>query len=258
MLRALGQATIRRVQGFLYACGFVYQTLKASALFFRRRQVGYRVMTMQILFTGFEALGITAFISLALGAVLILQGQTILPRFGQGQLMYPILVMVITRELGPVLTAFIIIARSGTAIATQLGNMVISHEVEAYVSTGINPISFLVVPRVVGVTVSLFLLNLYFNFFGLAGSYALAVLLQPLSLSEYALNLMDNLRLVDVLASVSKSIVFGVIISLVATYHGFRVTNASTEIPQVVIKAVGQSFVFVILADAVITVISYV
>ena len=108
-----------------------------------------------------------AFIALALGALIIVQGNSILPRFGQGKLLYTLLVIVITRELGPLLTAFIIIARSGTAIATELGNMVISHEIEAYVAVGINPIAYLVVPRFLGVTVSMVLLTVYFNFFGL-------------------------------------------------------------------------------------------
>jgi phospholipid/cholesterol/gamma-HCH transport system permease protein len=67
-------------------------------------------------------------------------------------------------------------ARSGVAIATELGNMVVNHEIEAYVATGINPIAYLVVPRFIGVTASVFLLNIYFNIMGLAGSYLLTLL----------------------------------------------------------------------------------
>ena len=168
-----------------YASGLLFAVLKESLLFFRRRQVGFRVFILQILFTAVEAISIVAFISLALGALIIIQGNSILPRFGQGKLLYTLLVIVITRELGPLLTAFIIIARSGTAIATELGNMVISHEIEAYVAVGINPIAYLVVPRFLGVTVSMVLLTFYFNFFGLFGSFLLTQLVRRIPFNEY-------------------------------------------------------------------------
>ncbi|HOV38866.1 MAG TPA: ABC transporter permease, partial [Spirochaetales bacterium] len=143
VLEQIGNRVLTTVSNTFYAAGYFYEILKETARFIRRRQVGYgyRVLIMQILFTGVEALGIIAIISLALGVVIIVQGSTILPQFGQGQLVYTILITVITRELGPILTAFIIIARSGTAIATELGNAIISHEIEAYISFGINPIS---------------------------------------------------------------------------------------------------------------------
>jgi len=212
---------------------------------------------MQILFTGFEALAITGLIAMALGAVIIVQGVNLLPQFGQGQLIYAILITVITRELGPLLTAFIITARSGTAIATELGNMVISHEIEAYVSVGINPISYLVVPRFLGVVISMLLLNIYFNIFGLVGSYFLTQFIRPIQFMEYFGNLLSQIRLADITSSFVKSIVFGAIISTVATYNGFAVQQASTEIPQKVIKAVGQGFILCIFADAIITMIYY-
>lgn len=213
---------------------------------------------MQILFTGFEAITVIAILSLSLGAVLIIQGVSLLPQFGQGDLIYSILITVITRELGPILTAFIIIARSGTAIATELGNMVVSHEIEAYVSVGINPISYLVVPRFLGVTISIILLNIYFNLFGLIGSFFVTQLISPIPIEEYFHNLLLHLRTADILSSIVKSLVFGIIISVVATYNGFRVEQSSTEIPQFVIKSVVQCFILCILANAIITLIYYI
>jgi phospholipid/cholesterol/gamma-HCH transport system permease protein len=213
---------------------------------------------MQILFTGVEALAVISVISLALGAVIIVQGVSLLPQFGQGKLIYPILIAVITRELGPILTAFIIIARSGTAIATELGNMVVSHEIEAYVSVGVNPLSYLVAPRILGVTVSLILLNLYFNIFGLIGSYFITQLVKPVQFIEYFRNLLGYIRPVDILSSTVKSLVFGIIIGVVATYNAFKVEQSTTEIPVVAIKAVGQSFVLCIIANAIITVVYYI
>jgi phospholipid/cholesterol/gamma-HCH transport system permease protein len=257
MVATIGRWVIERTRGFSYASGFFYQVLKESALFLRRRQLGYKVLTLQILFTGVEAVGVVSVLALALGAVIIVQGLSLLPQFGQGQLVYTILITVITRELGPILTAFIIIARSGTAIATELGNMVVSHEIEAYLSVGINPIAYLVVPRFLGVTVSLLILNVYFNVFGLAGSFFVTALVRPVHFVEYFRNLLLSLQLADILSSLIKSLVFGVIISVVATFNGFRVRQSSTEIPQMVIKAVGQGFVLCVVADAIVTLIYY-
>jgi phospholipid/cholesterol/gamma-HCH transport system permease protein len=213
---------------------------------------------LQILFTGVEALNIVALVALSIGAVIIVEGGTILPRFGQTSLMYSILIVVITRELGPLLTAFIIIARSGTAIATELGNMVVAHEIEAYVSVGISPISYLVVPRVLGVTVSMMALTIYFNFFGLFGSYIVTQLIKPVPLVEYSRALLHALQPRDLISTLIKSCVFGFITSVVATFQGFKVGSSVTEIPRAAIKAVGQGFVLCFLADALITLVSYV
>ncbi len=257
MLEKLGRWFIDYIKGILYALGFFLKILKTTLLFFRGKQVGKKVLTMQILFTGFEALNIIALIAMALGAVIIIQGVSLLPQFGQEDLTFPILITIITRELGPMLCAFIIIARSGTAIATEIGHNVVSHEIEAYVASGIDPITYLAVPRFIGVTISMLLLNLYFNFFGLIGSFFITQFIEPVQASNYFRKLLSYLRLEDILSSTLKSLVFGIIISLSATYYGFKVEQSSTEIPQMVIKAVGASFVYCILADAVITMIYY-
>jgi len=236
--------------------GFFASVLKETVVYITRRQ-SRRVLTFQILFTGVEALPVIAVLSLGLGAVIIIQGVSLLPQFGQGQLIYTILITVITRELGPILTAFIIAARSGTAISTELGNMVVSHEIEAYIATGINPISYLAVPRVLGVTFSLVVLNLYFNVFGLLGSYFVTALIRPIGFQEYFGNLLNALTIVDVGSSILKSVVFGVIISSVATYYGFQVEQASTEVPVMAIRSVGRGFVLLIVADAILTLVYY-
>jgi phospholipid/cholesterol/gamma-HCH transport system permease protein len=258
MFARLGRWAIGRVRGLGYALGFLAQVVRETILFPRRRQVAFKVLVLQILFTGVEALGIISLVALAIGAVIIVEGNTLLPRFGQSGLLYQILIVVITRELGPVLTAFIIIARSGTAIATELGNMVVSHEIEAYLSVGINPIAYLAVPRVLGVTIAMVALTIYFNIFGLIGSYLVSQLVKPTPVAEYFRGLLLTIQGRDVASTLVKGLVFGLIVAVVATYHGFRVKVAVTEIPRAAIAAVGQGFVLVFIADAIITLITYV
>jgi len=101
------------------------------------------------------------------------------------------------------------------------------------------------------------LLTFYFNFFGLFGSFLLSQLIQPIPFHEYFNNLLAAMTAADIASSLIKSIVFGIIISFVAIRQGFKVKVASTEVPQIAIKAVGRGFVLCILADAVITLIYY-
>ncbi|MCL2293611.1 MAG: ABC transporter permease [Spirochaetes bacterium] len=257
MIEKIGANIREKVTNFSYAAGFFLSLIKESFFFLRQKHVGFKVLTMQILFTGFEALSVITLLGVALGVVIIVQGLAILPQFGQGDLIFTILDVVITRELGPLLTAFVIIARSATAISTELGNMVVSNEIEAYVSVGIDPISYLAVPRFLGVTISIILLNLYFNLAGLVGSYFIAQFIHPVTFAEYFRNLLIFSKPASIFISLFKSLVFGIIISFTATYNGFRVEGSTTEIPQVVIKSVGQGLTLCIIANAIITALSH-
>jgi phospholipid/cholesterol/gamma-HCH transport system permease protein len=254
----VGSRTIARVRKLGYALGFMVEVFKQTPRFITGRHVGYRVLTMQMLFTGVDALSVVATISLSFGAVIVIQGLSLLPQFGQGQLIFDILIIVITRELGPLLTGLIVTARSGTAIATELGNMVISHEIDAYSISGINPIRHIVVPRFLGVTLSTMMLNLYFNIFGLLGSFVVTQFVNPIRLREYFTGLLGAISLTDVVSSVVKSVVFGAIIALVATFHGLQVERASTEIPVAAIRSVGQGITLLIVANAIITLVYYI
>ena len=257
MIAALGRAARVKTANLMYGFGFFFEVLRETLHFFRKSQVGYKVLINQILFTGYEALAINAIMAVAIGAAINVIGSSLLPQFGQSQLMYTILIIVITRELGPLLTAFVITARSGTAIATELGTMVVNHEIEAYLSVGLKPISYLVVPRFIGVVVSMIVLNIYFNMFGLLGSFIVVQLVKPIPINEYLGNLLSILTVGDVLSGMAKALVFGIVVSVVATYQGFSVNRSSTEIPVAGIRAVGQSFILIIVADVLVTLMQY-
>ena len=257
MIAALGRAARVKTANLMYGFGFFFEVLRETLHFFRKSQVGYKVLINQILFTGYEALAINAIMAVAIGAAINVIGSSLLPQFGQSQLMYTILIIVITRELGPLLTAFVITARSGTAIATELGTMVVNHEIEAYLAVGLKPISYLVVPRFIGVVVSMIVLTIYFNMFGLLGSFIVVQLVKPIPINEYLGNLLSILTVGDVLSGMAKALVFGIVVSVVATYQGFSVNRSSTEIPVAGIRAVGQSFILIIVADVLVTLMQY-
>jgi ABC-type transport system involved in resistance to organic solvents, permease component len=257
MIARIGRSVLSAADEFLYGLGFFARVLKESALFFKRGRVGRQVLVMQILFTGVEALGIAAAMALVIGAAIDLIGLSLLAGFGQGKLMYTILVIVIARELGPLLTAFIVIARSGTAIATEVGGMAVGNELEAYVAVGVDPISYIAAPRFLGVAISMLILYVYFLLFGLVGSYAVVTLATSVGAGDYFSGLFSAFAPRDVLIGLGKSLVFGVIISVVSLYRGFAVERASTEVPVAGIKAVGSGFMLCILADVVMIAMEY-
>ncbi|MDR1319780.1 MAG: ABC transporter permease [Treponema sp.] len=246
------------MQRTFYNLGFLTRTLKGVGAFILRGQASYRILIMQILFTFVQAMGISTLLALGIGAAVNVIGMPFLARISQQRLIYPLLILIITRELGPLLTAFIIIARSATAIATEIAGMVISHEVEAYISIGIDPIEYLAVPRFLAVTISLFLLNIYFSVFGLAGSFAVAQVFNTVPADYYFENLLQSLSIQDILISLIKSIVFGAIISIVAVAEGFSVERASTEVPIAGLKAVSNAFAGCIVVDILLSMVYYI
>jgi len=226
----------------LYNLGFFYRTLRGVGSFIKRWKVSSRILVMQILFTFVQALGICSLLALAIGAAVNIIGFPQLAKFGQQQLIYPLLITIITTELGPLLTAFIVIARSATAIATEIAGMVINHEIEAYISVGVDPIEHLAVPRFLGMTISLLLLNIYFSVFGLAGSFIVAQVKNSLPAEYYFSNLLMSLKIQDIFILILKSVSFGMIISIVAITEGLAVERASTEVPVAGLRAVSNAF----------------
>ena len=245
-------------KNILYNFGFFGQLLKGVGGFVSRGQAARKILVMQILFTFVEALGISAFLAIGIGAVVNIVGIPFLASLSQERLIYSLLIMIITRELGPLLTAFIIISRSATAIATEMAGMVISHEVEAYISVGVDPIEYLAVPRFLGVIISVFLFNIFFNIFGLVGSFAVAQLFTPLPASVYFGNLLSILTIPDLFISLVKSVAFGAIISFVAITRGLAVERASTEVPVAGLKSVGAAFGWCISLDIVFSALYYI
>lgn len=258
MVENIGRDLRHRVSEFAYTLGYLGKVLKASFFFAVRNKASKKILTMQLLFTFVEALPICAVLAVAIGSSIFLLGDNFFTSLGQSKLTYNLLVMIVSRELGPLLIAFVVTARSATAIATELGSMVVSHEIEAYVSVGVDPIAHLVAPRFLGVTFSMFFLNIYFSLFGLVAPVLVVQLLSQTNMAEYMNNLFQALTMETVYVSIIKSIVFGMIISIMATMYGFNVQRASTEIPQAGIQAVGKAFFYIILADVLITAISYI
>ncbi len=218
----------------------------------------FEITLRQVYFTGVQALKVVAVISLALGTVIIVQIGSQLSFLGGGiEFIVPILVLILFRELGPLLTAIIVIGRSGTAIATELGNIVIAHELEAIEVMGINPVYFIVTPRIIGVTVAVISLTIIFITVGLLGGFWVSKLILPITFDAFLRELEVALSAADLLAGFLKSLTFGVLIALTCTYYGLTVRYSSIEVPQAATRGVVSAMLFCFATNALLTVLFY-
>ena len=218
----------------------------------------FEITLRQIYFTGVQALKVVAVIALALGTVVIVQIGTQLSFMGGGiEFIVPILVLVLFRELGPLLTAIIVVGRSGTAIATELGNLVIAHELEAIQVMGINPVYFIVTPRIVGVSIAVICLTGIFITVGLLGGFWVSKLILPITFQAFLRELEIALSAGDLLLAFLKSLIFGLLIALTCTYYGLTVRYSSIEVPQAATRGVVSAMLFCFATNALLTVLFY-
>lgn len=224
---------------------FAYQTLVDLWRFRRNRAISLDVLKKQVLFTGVEALGLSMMIAMLLGALIIVEGYHLLSVMGQTDWIYKILIFAMVRDLGPFIICFIVLARSGTAITTELGNMVVAREIDALTVMGISPISYLVSPRVLGMILSLLILMSYFLMSGIFGGFLVSNLFQSIPFADFIHRVSKELHFLDIAIMLFKVTLSGLFISLISCYHGLTVVKAVTEVPQRNIKAVGRGVVAV-------------
>lgn len=219
----------------------------------------FEITLRQIYFTGVQAFRVLMVVALALGTVTMVQAGSRLSFLGGGEVEFivSILVLVIFRELGPLLTAIIVIGRSGTAIATELGNMIVAHEMEAIEVMGINPIYFIVTPRVIGVMIAVVCLTAFFNGMALLGGFWVSKLILTITFPAFLLELEKALTVGDLLFGILKSAIFGLLIALTCTYHGLTVRRSLTEVPQAATRGVVSAILFCFATNALLTVLFY-
>jgi len=211
-----------------------------------------RVLLKQIYFTGVEAWAVIVVLFLLFG-VLILSQIISFAGVGAASLTGKVLVWIVVRELGPLLTAVIVIARSGTAVAAELATMKISGEIDVLESMGIPSDRYLILPRILGVSAAVVFLTLYAEVVAVAGGYLAGSLLWGISLEQYNQGIVPFLTMREIGISVFKSLSFGLIIAAVCCRQGLSVEGSFTQIPQAATKGVMRSLLLVFLHDAVVT-----
>ena len=217
----------------------------------------YRVVFMQVYFTGVQALPLVCLMALATGSFTVLQVTEKLSMLGQADLVGKVLIMVIFREIAPLFTAFVVVARSGTAIAAELGSMKVNKEFQSLQAMGIDYTSFIIFPRIMGGTLSLLCLNVFFILMSFGGGYIVADLIQPLPLSNYLSSLSMHLTLLDLLNVALKCILTGLTVFTICCQWGLSVVRSPHEVPQVTTKAMVWSITMMVVINITLTFIFY-
>jgi len=223
------------------------------AFFQRRVRIGRTAIVTQMVRSGVRSIGIVLLVSACIGFILALQMEPSLSDFGQRDKIANIVAVAVFRELGPLIAAIVLTGFAGASIAAEIGTMVVGEEIEALEAHALNPIRFLVVPRVLATTISLVLLTIIGNvtsivFAGLMTVYFLGV---PYEL--YKNNTIDQLSVADLYTGLLKAGVFGLILSSLACYNGLRVTGGAAGVGRATTDTVVQTIVTVIIADLIFT-----
>jgi phospholipid/cholesterol/gamma-HCH transport system permease protein len=221
------------------------------------RQIG-EIFVQQVYFTAVEAAPIVMILATLVGGVTLIEFATVLPRIGNSFFLGDVMVLVILRELAPLFTAFIVAGRTGSALATFIGNMKVHGEIDALESMGIDPVRFLVLPAVLGSTVGMVCLSLLFTASAIFGGFMVAQLLAWVFPGSLGLDMGLNtflertgmaLRFLDMLVMILKPMSFGMAIALLACLNGLSLGISSHEVPQGTRSAVVDAIVVVVVLD---------
>ena len=207
----------------------------------------------QMLFIGYNSLPVVGMTALFTGAVLALQIYIGSSRFNAESAVATIVVIGMTRELGPVLTGLMVGGRVGAAMAAELGTMRVTEQIDALVTLQTNPMKYLVAPRLIAATLTMPLLVLIADIIGVLGAYMVGVHRLEFNAAVYLKNSYDYLEVMDVVSGLVKAGVFGFVIALMGCYHGFNSSGGAQGVGRATTNAVVSSLILILVANYFVT-----
>jgi phospholipid/cholesterol/gamma-HCH transport system permease protein len=217
------------------------------------------VFMRQVLFTGVEALKFVSLMAVITGLSVVIQAQIWLGKTGQSQMLGTILVAVIIREVAPLLVNFIIISRSGTAVAVELANMKVLGEIHLLECQGLDPLLYLVIPRALAMSVCVFCLTVWFIVISFGGGYLYGILAKVGAGAPdlFMASVLRAAHFPDVLSLLAKTFLPGMFTAIICASEGISVGEAITEVPQAATRAVVRSIASLFILSAIIDILTY-
>jgi phospholipid/cholesterol/gamma-HCH transport system permease protein len=249
----------RRIIGVLDHTGEVlYMLIDASrwlgrGVFRPKYRLGKNAIVSQIVRIGVQSIFIVGLVSGAVGLILALQLSPPLDDFGQRDKVANIIAVAVLRELGPLIGAIVLTGFAGASIAAELGTMVVSEEIEALEASALNPIRFLVVPRLFAATVSMTALGVFSSFSAIVAALLISVTVLGIPYETYMNNMLTQAKQVDFWTGVVKGGVFGTLIGIIACTNGLRVTGGAAGVGRATTYTVVECIVAIVTADLVFT-----
>jgi phospholipid/cholesterol/gamma-HCH transport system permease protein len=246
---------VMRTERLLHGLGEGVELFLQAVFWFKSAPRSLDKIQGHLLEFGNATLPIASLAALFIGGVLALQTGSRLALYGLEGTIGGIVGLSMVKELGPVMTALLVAGRVGSAIAAELGAMNVYEEIDALKTLDINPVRYLVMPRLVASLIAVPALCMYVNLVGLIGGALVSAVNSKIavSLRQFQLNFQEVVRFSDVMDSIIKSVVFGVAIAITCCYIGLRTTGGPEEIGRAVTRAVVLSFMFIFVLNYVIT-----
>lgn len=209
------------------------------------------VLLKQLYFTGIQSVGPISVIGFLVGLTLVIHVSDLV---GRNELLtLHVLIWTVVRELGPLLTAVVIVGRSSSAIASELAAMQVNGEVKSLRRMDISPIDYLVAPRMLAMTVTSLVLTFYFQVIAIGTGIVVTAWHIDVSLMGAVGHFFEMINYLEIFAALLKSICFGILVSIVSCHYGLKVNRAMTEIPVAASHAVMRSLLAVFACDGLIT-----
>ena len=213
----------------------------------------WRLCLQQMMTIGYYSLPVVGMTALFTGAVLALQIYLGSSRFGAESAVPNIVVVGLTRELGPVLAGLMLGGRVGAAIAAELGTMKVTEQLDALITLQTNPFRYLVVPRLVAATITTPILVLVADIIGVMGGYLVGIHQLGFNSTVYLKNTYDFMEPMDVASGLVKAAVFGFLIALMGCYHGFNSKGGAQGVGKATTDAVVSSLILILIANYLVT-----
>lgn len=257
-LESLGEQTARA-----YGVALEYLILCSDVAWFlvvgligggglRPRQIQYEMSLM-----GSRAFGVVGLIAFLVGGTMALQSAAQLRQFGANIFVVDLIGVSITRELGPLMAAIVVAGRSGSAVAAELATMVITEEVDAIKTMGLHPTRFLVLPKVIAITITQPVLTMLANGMGILGGFVVAVLYLDLGPTTFVTRLEQALYAKDIVTGLIKSVLFAQLIVTIGALCGMRTRGGADAVGRSTTTSVVASIFAVIVADALASLVFY-
>ena len=214
-----------------------------------------RDLLVQLEQTGPRALPIVTLINFLVGVILAFVGSMQLQQFGATIYVANLVAVAMTQEMGAMMTAIIVTGRTGAAYAAELGTMTVNEEIDALTTSGIPPMDFLVLPRLLALVVMMPLLVLYADFIGMLGGAFMSSTLLDVSYTEYLEQTKLALGPKSFVLGLIKATVYGVVVATAGCYRGMRCGRSASAVGSAVTSAVVMGIVSIIVASALLTII---
>ena len=222
-----------------------------------KRSLSFQRAIHQAMAVGVTAIPVISFITFFIGVIMALQGAYELRRFGALYLVADMVAISITRELGPLVTAIVVIGRSGSAFAAEIGTMKVTEELDAIETMALHPIAFLVAPKLLAMLVMMPCLTIWADLMGVLGGSVFGMMGVNYTFGTYLAATRDALFIRDIITGLVKSIVFALVITGVGCQEGFSTDTGSEQVGRSTTAAVVTSIFLIVFVDLVFTAIFY-